>query len=134
METRKLATTDLPERPAEPAKGPPDKVFHFLPSATERQPEKRAVPGGRDWAAALDLITEASEAVRLAEDRTIAAEQYNQQLTQFFKDQGKATEAKIAAAEKRAELAELRAAEAEEWLARLHDAIVGGFKGVVAPR
>lgn len=130
MENRKLAPTDMP---TQTSKEPADKVFHFLPSAIERQPEKRPAPG-RDWGAALDLITEAAEAVRLAENRTVAAEQYNQQLTQFYKEQSKATEATIAAAEKRAEAAEVRAAEAEEWLGRLHDAIVTGFKGVVEAR
>lgn len=130
MENRKLAPMDVAEQQG---KGPADKVFHFLPAAIERPPEKRAA-GGRDWGAALDLIAEAAEAVRLAEDRTVAAEQYNQQLTQFYKDQSKVAEAKIAAAEKRAEAAELRAAEAEEWLGRLHDAIVTGFKGVVESR
>ena len=130
MENRKLAPADAAEQPG---KDPADKVFHFLPAAIERPQEKRAA-AGRDWGAALDLITEAAEAVRLAEDRTVAAEQYNQQLTQFYKEQSKAAEAKLAAAEKRAEAAELRAAEAEEWLGRLHDAIVTGFKGVVEPR
>lgn len=134
MENRKLTAAELPEPASvETANDAADKVFHFLPAAIERPPEKR-VAGGRDWGAALDLITEAAEAVRLAEDRTVAAEQYNHQLTQFYKDQIKATEAKIAAAEKRAEAAELRAVEAEEWLGRLHDAIVTGFKGVVEPR
>ena len=43
-------------------------------------------------------------------------------------------EVRLLAAEKRGEAANVRAAEAEEWLVRFHDAIVGGFKGVLDQR
>ena len=130
MENRKLTAAEMP---AEVTNDSAEKVFRFLPNTIERQPDKRAAEG-RDWGAALDLITEAAEAVRLAEDRTVAAKQYNHQLAQFYNDQIKAAEAKLAASEKRAEVAEARAVEAEGWLVRLHDAIVTGFKGVISSK
>lgn len=119
---------------AEPAKVETEKVFHFIPSPPERPSQRKPVAGGRDWSAAIDLINEASEAVRLAEERTVSAEQYSEKLTQFYKEQLKVVEGKLAAAERRADAAELRASEAEEWLARLHDAIVTGFRGALESR
>lgn len=102
-----------------------DKVFQFAPR-TETADQAAPAPR-RDWGAAIDLIKEASEAVRLAEERATTAEEYSHQLSNFHKEQLKTMEAKIATAERRAEVANLRAVEAESWLARYHDAIVQGF-------
>jgi hypothetical protein len=84
-------------------------------------------PAGRDWAAAMDLISEAAEAVRLAEERAASAEHYSQELAEYYNEQSKTAEAKIAALEKRLETSEAKAREAEEWLVRFHDAITMGF-------
>ena len=102
-----------------------EKVFHFQPRlepAAETPPAER-----RDWGAALDLINEASEAVRWAEERAQTAEDYSKQLAIFHKEQLKAADQRVANADKRAEAALQRATEAEAWLTRFHDAIVEGF-------
>ena len=88
----------------------------------------------RDWSSAIDLVNEACEAVRLAEERASTAERYSQQLNQYYAEQVKGLELRLQTAEKRAEAANARAAEAEEWLIRFHDAIVSGFKGVLDAR
>jgi hypothetical protein len=71
--------------------------------------------------------------VRLAEERASTAERYSQQLNQYYAEQVKGLELRLQTAEKRADAANARAAEAEEWLIRFHDAIVSGFKGVLEP-
>jgi hypothetical protein len=85
----------------------------------------------RDWAAALDLINEACEAVKMSEQRAKDAESYNLSLVQSHSEQLKRAETRAQAAESRAEGAERRAAEAEEWLLLFHDTIVAGVKGVL---
>lgn len=103
-----------------------EKVFHFQPRP-EAPAEAAGLVGSRDWGAAIDLIKEASEAVRWAEERAQSAEDYSRQLAAFHKEQLKGAEQRIANAEKRAEAALQRAAEAEAWLTRFHDAIIEGF-------
>lgn len=83
--------------------------------------------GARDWAAAVDLISEAAEAVRLADDRAQAAEKYSQELADYYSEQIKTSEAKIAVLESRLKTSDARLRDAEEWLARFHDAIMAGF-------
>lgn len=90
-------------------------------------PPTAAVPAGRDWASAIELVNEAAEAVRLADERAIAAERYSQELAQYYTEQAKAAELKIAGLEKRLEVTEAKARDAEEWLVRFHDAIMSGF-------
>lgn len=107
-----------------------DKIFHFQPRAETAQADQggAALPAERrDWGAAIDLVKEASEAIRFAEERAQAADDYAKELTVYHKEQLKAAEARVAAAERRAELAQQRAAEAEGWLSRFHDAINEGF-------
>lgn len=103
-----------------------EKVFHFQPRG-EQVAEAPQQAERRDWAAAIDLVKEASEAVRFAEERAETAETYSRQLAAFHKEQIKAAEQRIAAAERRADAALQRANEAESWLNRFHDAIVQGF-------
>lgn len=103
-----------------------DKVYHFQPRS-EPASEQPSHPERRDWAAAIDLVKEASEAVRLAEERAQAAEDYSKQLAAYHKEQIRAAEARTANAERRVEAALLRATEAETWLTRFHDAILDGF-------
>ena len=82
----------------------------------------------RDWSAALDLVNEAYEAIRIAEERATAAEDYSKQLTQYHSEQLRVADGRLAAAEKRAETAEARARDAEEWLVKFHDTILDGFQ------
>jgi cobalamin biosynthesis Mg chelatase CobN len=81
----------------------------------------------RDWAAAVDLISEAAEAVRLADERAQAAEKYSQELADYYSEQVKSAETKIAVLESRLKGSDARVRDAEEWLARFHDAIMAGF-------
>jgi hypothetical protein len=141
METQKLsADGSRPERPSSEASTEAEKVLRLVlsgagagaaggDSAREEKPLQK-----RDWSSAIELVNEACEAVRLAEERASTAERYSQQLNQYYAEQVKSLELRIQTAEKRAEAANVRAAEAEEWLLRFHDAIVTGFKGVLDPR
>jgi hypothetical protein len=92
-----------------------------------RQPEVGGEVKKRDWSGTLDLINETYQAIRMADERAAAAEEYSRQLTKHFQDQLRAIESRLAATESRAVAAEGRAKEAEEWLVRFHDAIMDGF-------
>ena len=90
--------------------------------------------GDRDWSSALDLIHEATAAIRISEERSVDLEQELERVTAQAQERARLLEAQVAAAERRTEkaeerirVAEKRASEAEAWLARLHDAIVAGF-------
>lgn len=145
METQKVAVAESDtDAPSPEAKTQGEKVFRFvLPgpggnsggehSRDENDREENA-PQKRDWSSAIDLVNEACEAVRLAEERAMTAERYSQQLNQYYAEQVRGLEVRLLAAEKRGEAANVRAAEAEEWLVRFHDAIVSGFKGVLDQR
>lgn len=113
------------------------EVLSFVPATRDRGGEvvRDRGPGGkRDWSAALELVREASEAIRMSEDRATELEAKTQDLLQRFREELKSAQVRIAASEKRAEEAEGRARDAEarmrdseEWLARFHDAILDGF-------
>lgn len=112
----------------------PKKVFPFSapykpwpPQGGTERASVTATPQ-RDWSAALDLVHEAYEAIRIAEERAAAAEDYSKQLTQYHSEQLRVADARLAAAEKRAEIAEARARDAEEWLVKFHDTILDGFQ------
>ncbi len=107
-----------------------DRVLKFSNSFKDRSggAGERGDQPKRDWSSAIDLVNEAFEAIRLADERAVAAENYHQQLIQHHKEQVRSLDARIAAAEKRAETAEGRLKEAESWLARFHDTIVDGFQ------
>jgi hypothetical protein len=141
METQKLGAEGFrPEKPSSEASTEAEKVLRLVLSGAGG-----ATAGGepgrddkplqkRDWSSAIDLVNEACEAVRLAEERASTAERYSQQLNQYYAEQVRGLELRLQTAEKRAEAANARAAEAEEWLIRFHDAIVSGFKGVLEQR
>ena len=95
--------------------------------------EKTSLPK-RDLSAALDLVREAYEAIRLAEERTATAERYSRELNDYHGEYSRAAETRISALESRAEAAEARAKEAEEWLLRFHDAIVNGFERTIGSK
>lgn len=98
----------------------------LAPAAPE--PERPAPAAGqRNWSSALDLIHEATAAIRIAEERASELEQELERTVAQALERARLLEAQIASAQNRADAAEKRAAEAEDWLARLHDAVVAGF-------
>jgi hypothetical protein len=134
METQKLGAEGFrPEKPSSEASTEAEKVLRLvLSGAGGGEPGREDKPlQKRDWSSAIDLVNEACEAVRLAEERASTAERYSQQLNQYYAEQVRGLELRLQTAEKRAEAANARATEAEEWLIRFHDAIVSGFKGVL---
>lgn len=89
----------------------------------------------RDFKSAIDLIKEASEAIRLSEERAVELEQQLHQVSTRANEQVKALEIQVAAlerrllkSEERARAAEVRANDAETWLSRLHDTIITSFR------
>lgn len=110
-----------------------DKVIRFALSPAEQERELAASRKGgeerpqRDWSAALDLVREASEAIRATEARNQEMEARIQGLMRRAAQELEAAEARIEAAEARAAEADARADSAEEWLRRFHDAITEGF-------
>jgi hypothetical protein len=139
METQKVSGDgSRPEKPNSEASAEAEKVLRLVLSGAgagaggEPGREDKSLQK-RDWSSAIDLVNEACEAVRLAEERASTAERYSQQLNQYYAEQVKGLELRLQTAEKRADAASARAAEAEEWLIRFHDAIVSGFKGVLEP-
>ncbi len=89
----------------------------------------------RDFKSAIDLIKEASEAIRFAEERSAELEQQLHQVSNRAAEQVKALEIQVAAlerrlmkSEERARAAEVRANDAETWLSRLHDTIITSFR------
>lgn len=91
----------------------------------------------RDWAAALTLVQEAAEAIRLSEERNQElrreaeeqAQQHHSDLTALH-GQLLAAQREIEAANQRTRAAEQRAAEANDWLTRLDDAITANLGAV----
>lgn len=99
-----------------------------LPALSAPEPEKADAPAAkRDWSSSLDLIHEATAAIRISEERASELEQELERTVAQALERAQFLEAQVAAAQSRAEAAEKRAGEAEEWLARLHDAVVAGF-------
>lgn len=116
-----------------------EKVVSFIPPAGESPratEEARSSPKSpRDWSTAIDLIQEASEAIRISEERATELEGHLRQITAEASEEMRRLEAHIAAgeqrllkAEERIRRAEARAEEAEAWLVRLHDAVIGAFR------
>lgn len=98
------------------------------------QDEPPIPTGDRNWSSSLELIHEATEAIRISEERAAELELELELVTAQGQERARLLEAQIAAAERRTEkaeertrMADKRASEAEAWLARLHDAIVAGF-------
>lgn len=135
-----------------------DKVLNFLSMRKDRGFDPSLSGNGsakRDWSAALDLMNEAFEAMRMSEERAAEMEAQMEDLARRFNEESKASQARLLSAERRAEeaqarawqeesrakeaearvkkaeasakQAEDRADEAEQWLARFHDAVVKGF-------
>lgn len=136
-----LLAASAPMRRAEnrepPASGEPRPGSDFaertarptLPSTTSRS------GSGRDYSSALELIQEASEALRIAESRADELEAELQEIAaqasdviRHLKEKVKAGEDEVGRSEQRVRAAETRASEAEAMLARFHDAIVSSFR------
>jgi signal transduction histidine kinase len=93
-----------------------------------RAAERDAGATTRDWSTTLHLVHETFSALQLSKERFETAENYSQELRMRYEEQLRAMEARAAIAESRAYKAEERARLAEDWLGRLHDAIVQGFE------
>lgn len=114
-----------------------DRVVEFSASMKDRLLQNAADGGGagkRDWSSALDLVSEAFEAIRMADERAAASEEYQAELVGRHADHVKVLETRIAAAEKRADAAENRAKAAEGWLSKFHDTIIDEFQRTFASR
>ena len=119
---------------------PGEKVLTMLPPAeggfgpASATADHGGAPPLREWSAAVDLIQEASEAIRIGEQRTAELEdQLAHMAAQASEEMRRLNqqialgEQKLVRAEERARLAESRASDAEAWLVRLHDAAVTAF-------
>lgn len=147
MEQARKLPWDDGARPPAPAKTPArredvadhfaglDKVIRFALSPAEQEMELASAPKResdmrtqRDWSAALDLVREASDAIRATEARNQEMEGRIQGLMRRAAQELETAEGRIENAEARAAEAEARADAAEEWLRRFHDAITEGFQ------
>ncbi|HET9903251.1 MAG TPA: hypothetical protein VFQ27_06065 [Xanthobacteraceae bacterium] len=112
---------------------PVDNVLR-LSQALKERPSPRFRPqsrGHNDWAFALEAVYRAAESMRTVEERARETEARSMELVEKAIKELKTAESRLQAAEsagaaaaERARDAEMRAAEAEEWLKRLHDAII----------
>ena len=112
----------------------PDRPLVPAPLDVETPEDETAAPARRDWSAALDLIQEATEAIRLSEERVeeLEREAEAQEVRTraeyaALRDQLQLAQREIENAYARASTAEKQAQEANEWLARLNAAITQGF-------
>ena len=118
-----------------------DKVVSLsLPSIDEfvAEAEKASPAAARDYGSALELVREASEAIRVGEER---ANQLEEHLAEVLKEATSEIQRlnelvaegdrKLAQMQAKADAAEARAIEAETWLAKLHDAVVTSFTAVL---
>lgn len=115
-------------------RGRTDAVLHAvetlvpLKQVADEAPANEPGPAQRrNWSSTLDLIHEATTAIRISEERTTELENELQRTVAQAIEREQSLEGRLAQSLVRAELAEKRASEAEEWLARLHDAVVTGF-------
>ncbi len=141
MEAAVQRRTDDPEATGHgtvPAALDSDRVVEFAASMKDKLFQNAVADGTaavkRDWSSALDLVSEAFEAIRMADERAAASEDYQAELVQRHADHVKVLETRIAAAEKRADLAETRAKVAEGWLSKFHDTIIDEFQRTFSTR
>lgn len=123
--------------------GSVDKVVNLAPRGAEGPPteadapsqgEGGAPPTSVELSSAIQLVHEASEAIRISEER---AWELEAQLDSFAIEAAEemrrlnaaltASEQKLARTEERLRSADARAHEAETWLVRLHDAVHSAF-------
>lgn len=116
-----------------PVAPPPPDYAQMARMLGARHTQEAPADSRRDWGAALDMMQEAFEAVRLAEQQNQRLEGAAAEARRHYEAHLRRCEEQIAAATGRAEAAERRAAEAEGWLERFHAAIVEGFTPRQAP-
>ncbi len=123
-----------PERavpPARPETDGIDKVLRFTMPARTGEAERPAAPvTAREFAAAIDVVHEAAQAIKDAEERSREAESRTQIVAQRAAEELKhaemriqALESRVRAAESRAQEAEARAKEADAWLRQIFSTI-----------
>lgn len=111
-----------------------DKVLRFSAgtrdAGQELSRERAGMLSARDISQAIDLVHEAAQSIRAAEDRAREGEARTQALLERATEELKNAEARVQAAEARARLAETRAQdadarlrEAEGWLRQVFSAI-----------
>lgn len=117
---------------------PTDKIVSLSPRNADDPPPpgaERAAPAPTsDWSSAIELIQEASEAIRISEARAEEledqldrlAEQASEEVSRLTAELA-ASDQRLATNEQRLLAAEAHAHEAEAWLVRLHDAIQSAF-------
>lgn len=117
-----------------------EQVLKFLTSPDDRplpdltlEPDAGGAPK-RDLRSALELSVKVFEAVRAADARLVASEEFQKEMVELHDQQVHALETRISASEKRLKEAEARAREAETWLAKFHDNIVEDFQRTFASR
>ena len=101
-----------------------DKVLR-LALAPKDGTADRKDPARLDFSAAIETVRDAAEAIKAAEHRADEVEARARAAAQCAVEKLKAAEARIQALEARVKAAEARAQDAEEWLARVHEAITG---------
>lgn len=106
---------------------PVENLVPLKPVPDAPQVDEAVAPDRRNWSSTLDLIHEATAAIRISEERSSELEKELRVTVAQAIEREQVLEGKLAKSETRAELAEKRASEAEEWLARLHEAVVAGF-------
>ena len=132
------------QRPRDASPPHRDKIVSFSspsgafgsPSSAgaEPAPDRRPPSHVGDWSAAIELVHEASEAIRISEERAAELEaQLGQVMAQAAEEMRRlnaeiaGVEQRLARSEDRARAAEDRADEAEAWLGRLHEAVFTAF-------
>jgi predicted RNase H-like nuclease (RuvC/YqgF family) len=91
--------------------------------AANRGP-RRDAPAEQDWGQTLDLVQRASDVLKSAEQRVRELEESNRSLAERAAREAEVLEARVLQAQIRAEDAEQRRRDAEEWLRRIHNAIL----------
>ncbi|WP_244472237.1 MULTISPECIES: hypothetical protein [unclassified Methylobacterium] len=116
-----------------------DKVISLSASTQEGTlPSSESVGASaspqREWMSAIELVQEASEAIRITEERAVDLENQLKHVITQAEDEIKSLQQKLASqqtllnqSEERARRGEARAKEAEAWLIRLHDAVFTAF-------
>lgn len=112
-----------------------EKIVAFYATSPDNDAAEPRRPGvTRDLASAIDLVQEASEAIRIRDEQIVhlearleevlsQASEEIQQLSGQLKD----CEERLLAADARLQAADARAEEAEIWLDRLHSAVMRAF-------
>lgn len=128
-DNRDASTSGTPSAPRTSSEPTERSSRSFVPTSAPRP------GGGRDYSSALELIQEASEALRIAESRADDLEAELQEIAaqasdviRHLKEKVQAGEVEIGRSEQRVQAAEARASEAEAMLARFHDAIFSSFR------